>query len=299
MIDSNRNQDYPDRSLRWLSSINPTSREESESLRLLQQKMQAYYSSFTDYYEKYVTHGPWKDESHLVYQDIISHICFINGNVLEIGCGTASILTNKKILHSSYTGIDFSEKLINNNQALYPDAHFLQLTDPNKLPFESNTFDFVLSVYVLEHTVFPHLFLDEVNRVLKKGGVLCVVCPNFLGKGKITSQRKGFSPGTGSKKLKEGKIFDAIVSSFDAKIRIPLLSHFYRKSALNKPQFFVNIQPVCFSDPFMPDVDAIYLTFEPEIKVYLGESFNFPTPNKSLQEFLDFYNLIYLLGYKH
>jgi len=299
MIDSVENHNNLSRSLQWVSSINPVSESESELLNSLQQRMKAFYSSFTDYYEEYATHGPWDDESHLVYQDIISQISCVNGSVLEVGCGTASILTNSKISHLSYTGVDFSENLLANNRALYPDANFFQLADPNKLPFDSETFDFVFSVYVLEHTVFPHLFLDEASRVLKKGGVLCIVCPDFLGKGKMSSQRKGFSYGTGSEKLRKGKIFDAIVSSFDAKVRIPWLSHFYRKAALKSPLFFVNTQPVCFTDPFLPDVDAVYLTFEPEIKAYLKKSFDFHAPNQLLQEFLNLHSIIYLLGYKH
>jgi len=49
-----------------------------------------------------------------------------------------------------------------------------------ELPFEDNAFDIVYSSNVLEHTADPARVLREAVRVVKPGGVVQIVCPNYL-----------------------------------------------------------------------------------------------------------------------
>ncbi len=44
--------------------------------------------------------------------------------------------------------------------------------------FAENSFDVVISGNVLEHVEFPWITFSEMTRVLKPGGLLCVVVPN-------------------------------------------------------------------------------------------------------------------------
>lgn len=48
------------------------------------------------------------------------------------------------------------------------------------LPFPDRSFDIVYSTNVLEHTNAPAQVLREAVRVLKPGGTLQIVCPNYL-----------------------------------------------------------------------------------------------------------------------
>jgi SAM-dependent methyltransferase len=107
------------------------------------------------------------------------------------------------------------------NQKRYPAASFKKISVPNQLPFEEGKFDLVFSVYVIEHTTNPAIFLDECIRVLKPGGVLIILCPDYMGTSRMASQRAGFSAGNTSDKLKRRKYLDALVTYYDNNFRIP------------------------------------------------------------------------------
>lgn len=51
--------------------------------------------------------------------------------------------------------------------------------EKDNLPFESNSYDFVFFCAVIEHLNDSNLILSEIYRVLKKGGTLIVITPNF------------------------------------------------------------------------------------------------------------------------
>lgn len=48
------------------------------------------------------------------------------------------------------------------------------------LPFEDNSFDYAISLQVLEHVEDPRPLLEEMYRVLKPGGEAVVRCENYL-----------------------------------------------------------------------------------------------------------------------
>ncbi len=71
-------------------------------------------------------------------------------------------------------GADLDPEVLDNPEL--DEAHVINAD--NTLPFEDNTFDTVLSDWVLEHVSEPDQFLREVHRVLKKGGVFLFRTPN-------------------------------------------------------------------------------------------------------------------------
>lgn len=283
------------RRIQWLSALD---KKNQTTLDELQKKMIAYYSKNEKYYSDIsFTENVWKDTNALPQQDILSE-CQNRKNILEIGCGEALILRTEKIEKEFYTGVDYSTDLINKNRAEYPTSNFLTITESNVLPFAEQTFDLVFSHFVIEHTVYPNIFLDECIRVLKPNGTLIIAAPNFMGQLGISSQKVGFSKGTGREKLKDGRYLDMIVTAFDSKIRIPVIALGYKLSSLIKPRFFININPTCFIYNFSPDVDAVYLTYKKEIKTYLSTKIQWLELNYELDNFISKNNLIYVKGLK-
>ena len=90
-----------------------------------------------------------------------------------------------------------------------------------------------------------------------------------------------------------------LITGFDNKIRVPLYTYYYRSKANYKPLFLININPTCFIYKFSPDVDAVYLTYEKEIKTYLNNSFNWIVIDKDFKDYLSRNNSIYIKGSKH
>lgn len=92
--------------------------------------------------------------------------------VLDLGCGNGrwfEIFKDKKV---DYTGVDFSEKLIEIAKRRFPEGKFL-VADALNLPFSENFFDKVYSLSVLHHIPSKELrlqFFKEIKRVLKPRG---------------------------------------------------------------------------------------------------------------------------------
>jgi SAM-dependent methyltransferase len=258
------------REINWVESIDPNN---GLKLKTLENQLADFYSSNPDYYANIdFTSNNWVDKTEIGYQEILN-ILATGKTICEVGCGSANILKHHTHFESLYSGCDFSEQLMLKNKQLYPSANFKAIKEPNLLPFPDGSFDLVFSVFVIEHSTNPARFLDECSRLLKPSGKLIILCPDFLGSGRMTSQRAGWSEGTASQKLRRRRPLDALLTLFDNRIRIPLRCRQIARKISKAPLFLVNIAPVVFEDTFLPDVDAVYVTCKAEIKEYLKSRF--------------------------
>jgi SAM-dependent methyltransferase len=283
----------PSRRFHWVSALEP---EAAPALEALQRQMNDFYSNAKAYYDDIeFTSTNWT--SDLVYL-WIAKAAQTASRILEIGCGRANILSYYPDLAPRYTGVDFSSELIEENRHRYPSAEFFELRDARRLNLSGTTFDLIISVFVLEHCVFPHTALNEWARLLVTGGRLIILAPDFLGHNRMTSQRIGFSVGSGREKLARRQFSDAIVTAFDTRVRLPVKATLCRIGASLKPQFYINLAPICFVDPFQPDVDAIYVTYKPEIERWLKGVLLFDSIDSDVAELVRQNRLILLDGRK-
>lgn len=116
-----------------------------------------------------------------------ARICKIIGSskrVLEIGCGEGFLSMAIAKAGNDVIGTDISDTIIllarKNAEKRGVQHVIFKRMDGRKLQFPSNTFDWVISKYVLEHfhpeDVYTHL--KEVKRVLKRGGCYFLITPN-------------------------------------------------------------------------------------------------------------------------
>lgn len=100
----------------------------------------------------------------------------LTGKVLEVGIGTGRNLKYYP-LHSSVIGIDYSERMLEKarKKATGMKNVTLLLMDAEHLEFPDNSFDYIVSTFVLCSVPDPVKALKEIRRVLKPSGELIAI----------------------------------------------------------------------------------------------------------------------------
>jgi SAM-dependent methyltransferase len=104
---------------------------------------------------------------------------FVQGKLLEIGCGEGRGVEILMPLVEEYLGLDKIQEVIDTLQKKYPETEFRQAVIPPFSEIEDNSFDSIVSFQVIEHIKNDRLFLEEIHRVLKPGGKAIISTPNI------------------------------------------------------------------------------------------------------------------------
>jgi ubiquinone/menaquinone biosynthesis C-methylase UbiE len=97
--------------------------------------------------------------------------------VLDFGCGIGRILEYDLFLNADYHGVDISSGMIENARQKWknrPHTSFY-FYDGTSLPFEYETFDYVISTWVFQHIVDDDKLkkvIGELVKLLRPNGVL-------------------------------------------------------------------------------------------------------------------------------
>lgn len=103
---------------------------------------------------------------------------FVKGDLLEVGCGEGRGIDLLLPAVKSYTAIDKIVPVIEQLGKKYPQCKFLSGNIPPLSPFADNSFDSIVSFQVIEHIEDDSLFLKEIHRILKPGGIALLTTPN-------------------------------------------------------------------------------------------------------------------------
>jgi 2-polyprenyl-3-methyl-5-hydroxy-6-metoxy-1,4-benzoquinol methylase len=113
-----------------------------------------------------------------LYKAYVAAVPYINGDVLEVGCGEGRGIALMMPKATSFTAVDKIEEALEKLRAQYPAAKFIGTNIPPLTALADNSYDVVVTFQVIEHIEDDHLFLKEIQRVLKPGGVALVTTPN-------------------------------------------------------------------------------------------------------------------------
>lgn len=123
-----------------------------------------------------------QDRPFTAYPDRLARYLFNRYNIepdqklLDIGCGRGEFLRGFMRCGTKGYGVDRSRAAA----ALCPDAELRTSDLENEaLPFEDDFFDVVFSKSVIEHFYYPEKLMQEIYRVLKPGGLVITMCPDW------------------------------------------------------------------------------------------------------------------------
>ncbi len=103
-----------------------------------------------------------------------------NKEVLEIATGPGLLAKHVAYASKSMIATDYSEGMIKIAQnGKYSNKITFEIADATNLPYGDNSFDVILIANALHVMPAPELALSEINRVLRKNGIL--IAPNFVG----------------------------------------------------------------------------------------------------------------------
>jgi len=100
-----------------------------------------------------------------------------NDKILEIGCGTGSVVFELNRQGYDVIGTDISQEAVAYGLKKYSDIK-LQVQPAEKLEFANKTFDVVLSFDLFEHIAEVDKHVSEVYRVLRPNGLYLFQTPN-------------------------------------------------------------------------------------------------------------------------
>jgi SAM-dependent methyltransferase len=121
---------------------------------------------------------PFTDYSSILSSYLVSRYKMTKGTkLLDLGCGRGEFLRGFIKCGIDAVGVDISlaSNLINNDnvEVLQSDIE----SDP--LPYNKNTFDCVFSKSVLEHFYYPEKIIEKIYHVLKPGGLVIIMVPDW------------------------------------------------------------------------------------------------------------------------
>lgn len=99
---------------------------------------------------------------------------WLQGNVLDVACGTGDMVVELLKHGCTVTGVDLSEEMMAIARQKAPAATFM-LADAERLPFPDEAFDAVTCAFGVRNFVHLEKGLAEMMRVLKTGGMMVIL----------------------------------------------------------------------------------------------------------------------------
>lgn len=101
--------------------------------------------------------------------------------ILDIGTGTGDLIYSVRSNFRSnfYYGCDIANKVIERNASTKRGIEWSVQDFNKKTTYKKNFFDLIIAGEIIEHLYDTDYFLYEINRIIKKGGILIISTPNL------------------------------------------------------------------------------------------------------------------------
>lgn len=99
--------------------------------------------------------------------------------MLDVGCGTGSLLALLREAGLKVAGVDISSEMVEMARKRLGEEADLRVADSESLPWADGSFSFVICVGSFHHYPVPSRALSEMRRVLTPNGHLIVADPTL------------------------------------------------------------------------------------------------------------------------
>lgn len=122
----------------------------------------------------------WFTSKKIIVLDTISQYVSLNksASILDIGCGSGLMLNALEKLGST-TGMDMSDEAIMFSKEIFK-GPIEQGYLPNNIPFESNQFNLITALDIIEHIEDDIASLKSIRTMLKQNGRAIITVPAYM-----------------------------------------------------------------------------------------------------------------------
>jgi len=122
----------------------------------------------------YKSKHPGWDETQVFLSGKFNELVIKDAIVLDAGCGNGNYVIDENRKNIAWAvGIDTDSEFFSKNICLDE----VIVGNLENLPFDNNSFDAVVSLWVLEHLDNPKKVFSEIHRILKPGGIFLFATP--------------------------------------------------------------------------------------------------------------------------
>ena len=136
-----------------------------------------FYNTISEDFDSIMNMYDTTRRIEVIFNDFLGSEALENKTLLDAGCGTGFFTQKAISMKAETTSLDIAPNLVKITKKKNPLCKGIEGSILN-LPFEDNSFDYVISSDVIEHTPDPYKATLELIRVLKPGGKICITVPN-------------------------------------------------------------------------------------------------------------------------
>ena len=137
-----------------------------------------YFNELGDSFNHYMNDYDVQQRQKLIFDDLLSRFSFRDKRILEVGCGTGKFTQVIAKKGADLMVLDIGANLVKKVREEFNCEGVVG--DACNLPFESNSYEGVISSECIEHTSEPIVAISEMCRICKPGGFVCITTPNKL-----------------------------------------------------------------------------------------------------------------------
>lgn len=135
-----------------------------------------FYETFAEDFDSKMNMYDTNKRVQVVYNELLKGEDLNGKKLLDAGCGTGWFSKGAADRGANVTSMDLGEGLL--SQVAKKCKSERVVGSILEMPFDDNTFDYVVSSEVIEHIPEPMKGVEEIFRVLKPGGTMVLTTPN-------------------------------------------------------------------------------------------------------------------------